>query len=219
MFIQLAAAILTMAAPQVAPAVAPMPQRDSATVTVQNDRKVPVNVFLAMDYGDLRVGTVPPLKTETLAMPSWLVRDGATVHLFLEPEGETDLGSRDFTLKPGAHFALLVPEEGTPEPPPMRAHMTAKLTPAEAAETTLTVENERPADVVIYVEQGDFDLRLGVVPAASSETLVIPAPLAREQDSIALFAHVMRGPDLGSEVFQLRPGAHLGMLITPSNSN
>jgi hypothetical protein len=93
-------------------APAPMAQRPPASVTgsrdnsvtVQNNRPVPVTVY--MEYGafDRRLGIVAPQQTATLALPAWAVNQ--SIRLFVHPEGEVDdlasLGGGAVVATPGA---------------------------------------------------------------------------------------------------------------------
>lgn len=202
---------VALAAAVQAPQPATVIQQDStATVAVQNNLSVPVTLFVEREIGDLRIGTVPADQTTTFALPLWLARDRANVRLFLDPEGKSDLASREFQLRPGAEIGVLVAEPGAMGAEPA---MSAKLTAGELAETTITVDNARKEDVVMYVEHGEFDIRLGTVPAGSEKTLPIPDWLAGERASVEVFAHVVNGRDLASQEVELHLGAHLGLRI------
>ncbi len=183
------------------------------TVTVQNDRKVPVTVY--MEYGDFdrRLGVVPALQTATLPLPPWAVEGRESIQLFVHPEGEAeDLATQEFTLEPPARLAMMVPARGNMAPAPADT-MMAVIPPEELADATLTVDNPRAKLVTVYAEQGPFDVRLGQVPAHSRATLRFPKSVVLPDQSIQIFVHPEAGIDLGSETMEVRPGEHLGLRV------
>lgn len=187
------------------------------TIQVQNDRTVPVTVFIERGDFDVRLGRVDAMHTATLTLPTWVVTDHAKVELFVHPQGENDLASQSFDVKPGAKLGMIVQpgDEPTWSPSPEDS-MSTVLDRADLNATTVTVENPRKEEVTVYVEQGDFDIRLGSVLAGQTKTLRIPATIAEKQDSIELFVTPEHGFDLSSQSFELTPGAHLGLKV-PAN--
>ena len=198
-----------------APAAADSAPRAN-TVTVQNDRKVPVTVYL--DYGpfDRRLGVVAPLRTQVLALPAWAARGRTSVQLVAHPEGAwQDLASQTFTLHPPARLGMLVPPAGaalasrqTPQDT-----MTAVIPPEELADATITVENPRSRAVTVYADQDDFDVRLGQVPARGRATLVFPKSVIWPDGSLRVFVHPDGGADLASQAMPVRAGDHLGLRV------
>lgn len=186
------------------------------TVEVQNNRKVPVTVFIDRGPFDVRVGEVGPMKTATLKLPTWVASEGHDVQIFVHPEGEEDLASQEFSVHRGVHLGVLVPEGNGawPSSEPAAARMSAVLTPDQLSATTLTVENTYPVRVVMYVEQGPFDVRLGTVGATSTATLTLPSWVVNDHESIQIFAHPERGQDLESTRLDLRKGEHLGLRLS-----
>lgn len=190
-------------------------QGPAPVVQVQNDKNVPVTVFIDRGPFDLRLGVVGAMQTATLKLPGWVVNAGEDVQVFVHPEGGSDLASQKFSLRRGATLAVLVPaneREVAAEPAP--ATMSAVIPPSELGATTLTVENQRPVSVVMYVEQGDFDVRLGSVPANSTTTLTLPPSIVARNESVEIFAHPERGQDLSSTRLALYKGEHLGLRLT-----
>ena len=186
--------------------------RDNS-VTVQNDRPVPVTVY--MEYGafDRRLGIVPAQTTATLALPAWAVSERQSIQLFVHPDGEAeDLASQDFSLTPPARLGILVPAQGSMPPTPRRI-MRAVIPSEELADATLTVENPRDRAVTVFAEQGEFDVRLGQVPARSRITLPFPKSVVRSDQTIQIFVHPDAGADLSSDTMQLRQGQHLGLRV------
>lgn len=187
-----------------------------ATVQVQNDRNVPVTVFIERGPFDLRIGEVGAMQTSTLKLPPWVANDGEEIRVFVQPEGGQDLESQLLTVHRNVQLGVLVPAKGYPwSMQPATSTMSAVLPPNEISRTTLTVENHRSAEVTIYVEQGEFDLRLGKVEAGATTTLDLPKWLVDGHESIEIFAHPARGQDLASTTIDLRKGEHLGLRIPP----
>jgi hypothetical protein len=187
--------------------------RDStmATVEVQNNRTVPVTVFVDRGEFDVRLGTVAPLQTATLGIPKWLATENSEVRIYLHPEGAFDLETQTFAVHPGTQIGLVVPlgnrtlaSNVSPEP------MMAALPDGDADATTITVENPRNVPVTIYLERGDFDTRLGTVAAGSTTTLRLP-PTGGQ--AVEIFVHPEGGFDLCSSSFPVKHGDHLGLKV------
>jgi hypothetical protein len=182
-------------------------------VTVQNNRKVPVTIY--MDYGqfDRRLGIVPALQTATLRLPAWAVKGHTRVQLFAHPEGEvSDLETQEFSLKPPGRIGMLVPSQSEMGWSPSDT-MTAEIPPEELADATLTVDNPRAVPVTVFADQGPFDVRLGQVPAHSRMTLRFPKSVILPDNSIQVFVHPDGGLDLASEDLEVRRGEHLGLRV------
>jgi len=176
-----------------------------ATVTVDNTRDVPVVVYLERGPFDTRIGTVPPNSKSVLRLPP-VVTGQEAVQFVVHPEGHQDLLSPDLVVRPGGNVYLYVPTNDVgfiPPPPP-----EVMPNPGEGT-TTLTVENPRDQDVVVFVERGDFDTRIGTVRAKSDTTFYLTGFLARQEHSVDIFVHPENGTDLASHEFELKPDAHL----------
>lgn len=184
-------------------------------VTVQNERSVPVTVYL--DYGkfDRRLGVVPAQQIKTLSVPGFAVKGRRTLRLFVHPEGEVaELATQTFTLTPPGRIALLVPPQGGM---PVSADTMTELIPPEALDdATLTVENPRDRAVTVYVLQGRFDVRLGTVPANGRVTLRFPKTVVLPNKNIVVIVHPEGGTDLSSQTMAVKRGEHLGLRVPPS---
>jgi hypothetical protein len=186
------------------------------SVTVQNDRSVPVTVYMKLGPFDRRLGIVPPLKTSTLALPAWAVEGRQRIQLFAHPKGEVDdLATQEFKLEPPARIGMLIPARGQMSST-VTDTMMAVIPPEELADATLTVDNPRAAAVTVFADQGPFDVRLGQVPARSRVTLRFPKSVVLPDESIQLFVHPDRGFDLGSETLHVHRGEHLGLRVPTS---
>ena len=184
-------------------------------ITVQNERKVPVTVYL--DYGrfDRRLGVVPAQQVKTLAVPGFAVKGRRTLRLYVHPEGEVnELATQTFTLAPPGRIALLVPPAGGM---PVSADTMTEVIPPEALDdATLTVENPRDRAVTIFVQQGRFDVRLGTVPAHGRVTLRFPKNVVLPSRSILVTVQPEGGRDLSSQTMSVKRGEHLGLRVPPS---
>jgi hypothetical protein len=176
------------------------------TVTVFNDRPVPVVVYLDQGEFDTRLGTVPARSTEVLNLPEYLNED-ASVDVIVHPEGGEDLSAGPITLEVGKKLEVLVPTDEDGYIPPPRE----KAIPEPAAEgtTTVTVENVRDQQVTVFLERGLLDVRVGVVPPHQEETLSIPSSLTGDAKDVEIFFHPEGGSDMINHVFDLKAGEHL----------
>jgi hypothetical protein len=182
-------------------------------VTVQNQRKVPVTVYLEYGQFDRRLGVVPPYETKALSLPGVAVKGRARVSLFVHPEGEAaDLATQEFSLRAPVRIALIVPPQGGMPTEPM----TEVIPPEALAEATLTVDNPSRRRVTVYARQGRFDVRLGEVAAGGRATLRFPKSVVLRSESVVFFIHPEGALDLSSQTMRVRPGDHLGIRVPAS---
>jgi hypothetical protein len=90
-----------------------------------------------------------------------------------------------------------------------------KVPPAANAPAVLMVDNTQNAPVVVYLDQGPFDTRIGTVAANSVESLTIPKYLAMGEDA-DIFVRTQKGEDLSAEDVVVNPHATLDVLV-PTN--
>ncbi len=90
----------------------PNPGKNTTTVTVENDRAVPVTIFVERGEFDTRIGTVAPNAETTLMVPDWIAKESDEAVLYAHPEGQDDLGTWRFEMSPGVHLFLKVPQYG-----------------------------------------------------------------------------------------------------------
>ncbi len=176
------------------------------TLTVDNTRNVPVVVYLERGVFDTRLGTVAPHGREIIKLPPNFP-DEQQVQIFVHPEGGVDLGTQDLTIRNGMNVTLLVPTNDAG----YVSRLPKEVIPNPGkGTTTVTVQNGRSQQVTLFLQRGDLDIRLGVVPAHQDRTLAIPTWLTEQQEHrVELFVHPEGGFDLASQTFQLTPGAHL----------
>jgi len=183
-------------------------EKHSSTVTVDNTRAVPVTVYLNQDQtasGNVPLGTVAPHSEATLALPPYLL-DGDEIGIMVHPANGEDLGVQDLTFQKGKNLDVYVPTTNDgyiPPPPPATIPNPGKGT------TTLTVQNPSNQDLMVSLQHGPFDTRLGVAPAGRETTLVIPAAFTLGDPSIQVFLTPKDGLDLDTSTFTLDHDAHL----------
>ena len=81
--------------------------------------------------------------------------------------------------------------------------------------TTITVRNTRKEPVVVYLDRGEFDVRLGTVGPQGTRTLELPSFL-REGENVMVFVHPEGGTDLATPGFTVKKGKNLDILV-PTN--
>lgn len=105
-----------------------------------------------------------------------------------------------------------------PRVAPSQAAQTAQTAgPAARADTTantVTVQNDQKVPATVYLEYGEFDRRLGIVPGLQTKTLPLPTTLVRGRETVQLFAHAEGdADDLATQEFELRPPGRVAMRI------
>lgn len=184
----------------------------SGSVVVQNDRNVPVTVYVENGSLDTKIGTVDALHTATLPLPSW-VTSKPNVSFAIHPARGLDLEANAFDVHPGVRLGLVVrnPGDGWVGESPAAPRLTASLPPSELGRATVTIENGRKSDELVLLERGSFETRLGTVAANSTETFLIPPGLVGTEAQIVL--HSRKGEDLESASLVVRAGEHLGVRV------
>jgi len=186
------------------------------TVTVQNNRKAPVAVYLETGTFDRRLGLLKPLETKTLPLPRWAVQGRQTVRLFAHADDQVaDLTTAEFTLAPPGRIGMVIPTREEMQPVARTDTMMAVILPEEMANATLTVENPRDVPVTVLAAQERFDVRLGQVPANSRVTLRFPRSVVSPFGSIQIVVRPQGDHDLASQLLVVRQGDHIGMRVPP----
>jgi hypothetical protein len=181
---------------------------DTTTVTVQNDRPVPVTVYVEEGDFDHRLGSVGPDTTVTLRLTAPLVSQPTDLQIVVHPRGEFDLAA-DLSVRPGSHLGVVVPS-GTGLVAVAPAPMVDPR--PDDPNTRVTVRNDRRQEVVVFLEHGVFDTRLGSVPAQRTATLRIPRWLTNGDD-VELLLQPHNGFALASATRRIRAGDHLGVVV------
>jgi hypothetical protein len=102
-----------------------------------------------------------------------------------------------------ASMAALVPS----------AHASAQMSKDMTA--TVTVDNTRPVPVVVYMDHGPFDTRLGTVAPHTRATLHLPSYLA-EGETVQVFVHPEGEEDLASQDVTVNRGQNIDIYV-PTN--
>jgi hypothetical protein len=207
----MAGGVMGMTLGSLGPVAAQQSGHSPFMITVNNTRDVPAVVYLQRDVMETRLGTVPAQSTTILNLPTYLQR-GEEIRVFVHPEGGMDLSTGEEPLRVGETLSIVVPTNNTGyvrELPP-------EVIPNPGDETTtVTVNNLRDARVTVFLESGDFDYRIGTVPATQERTLYLPKSLVEQHESVEIFVHPEGGLDLASETFQMNPGAHMFIRVPP----
>lgn len=195
-------------------AAAPLAAQSATTmegsVMVQNNRDVPVDVYLDRTPFETWLGTVGPTQIGTLDIPAWQLRDLDHVRLLVTPEGQSTLAADASSDGRGPAIALVVPafkqEIGLP-PMPMAAALPAE----DLNAATVTVRNDRkhPSDVLIQTD--DMDVRLGSVSAYGMATFRVPDDWVGETGQVVVVP--TKGGPLASQHLTLEEGTHLGVHV------
>jgi hypothetical protein len=90
-------------------AVIPPEELADATITVDNPRTVPVTVFAEQGLFDVRLGRVPAKGRVTVRFPKSVELGGESIQVFVHPEGSEDLASETLQIRKGEHLGLRVP--------------------------------------------------------------------------------------------------------------
>jgi hypothetical protein len=178
-------------------------------VTVQNDRGVPVTIFLERGNVEGRLGVVPAGSVSTLPLPAWATGGRGTARLLARPEGEGfSVATPRFEIAGAARIGLLVP-------PAVRTasidSVPVLLTAEEKAGTTVTVENPRGRPMTVYAEQGMRLVKLGEVPGKTQATLRLPADLVGRGTDIRIFVRAAGGAEVATRPLTLKPGDHISL--------
>jgi len=197
----------TLAAPAPAFAAAP-PPKVPATITVQNDRPVPIDVYLQSGYFDTKIGSVAADGLTVLHIPRYL--DGTDAQIFVRPQIGLELETPEVALPTHGTLDILVPDNDVGYV--VQPNQDAIPNPGVNT-TTLTVRNPRDDAVKVVIERGDFDTTIGTVPADHVRTFDLPASLTREPQDVKIFVVPTDGLELMSQYFMLRPRAHLEVKV------
>lgn len=80
---------------------------------------------------------------------------------------------------------------------------------------SVTVHNARSVPVVVYLDRGLFDVRLGTVAPHSDQALPLPTTLEK-RSVFKIYVHPEGGRDLATSDLQVTPGADLKVYV-PDN--
>lgn len=87
----------------------PPDERAETTLTVDNERNVPVTIYAEEGDFDHELGQIPAHGESTIVLPGWLTGPGDAVRLFVHPKNGFDLASDLLDIERGEHMGLRVP--------------------------------------------------------------------------------------------------------------
>ena len=87
-----------------------------------------------------------------------------------------------------------------------------KIHPSADTPAMLMVDNNQDAPVVVYLDRGPFDTRLGTVPGHTLEPLTLPRYLAVGEDA-RIFVRTHGGEELSAEDVVVKPHATLDVVV------
>jgi hypothetical protein len=87
----------------------PPDERAEATLTVENERNVPVIIYAEEGDFDHELGRIGAHDESTLVLPAWLSGPGQGVRLFVHPVNGFDLASGPLDIERGEHIGIRVP--------------------------------------------------------------------------------------------------------------
>ena len=119
----------------------PSAEPGNREVVVQNNRDVPVRVYVDARPFERLIGTVDPMRTARLSVPSRLVRDQEGAKLILEPIGGFPRVVQAPLSEQTDQLALLIPS--TPEYEMEMAVLAERLAMSEAGDRAAATEVEQ----------------------------------------------------------------------------
>jgi hypothetical protein len=101
---------------------------------------------------------------------------------------------------------------------PVAAQQKAGTEDAPAAQptagNTVTVLNNLTTPVTIFLDYGDYDRRVGTIPAGGTATLPLPEFALKELPTLQLYAKVEQGFALETHGFRVEPNMKVGWVVT-----
>ncbi len=181
------------------------------SVTVQNDRKTPVTLYVDAGSVDRAIGTVNAGATSALPLPDWAVRGQRTLKMVARVDRDAKaIASYAVPLSEDRRYGLLIPPaEGLPSGDSMFVSL-----PVDAANTaTVTVENKRDRSITVFAEQGLMFVRLGEVDAKGRETLRVPESMTTSTAPIRIFARLGGAAAVTTQGLRVRQGDRFAIIV------
>lgn len=185
----------------------------SGEVMVQNNRDVPVTVYLEHQPLDLNIGTVEAMDIGTLSLPDWAVRNQDHVKLIVQPEGQLPLQADALIRSNGARFALMVPSSKGQKLDLSMTRMAAVVPAEYLDQATVTVKNDRKRAMDVFIQRGSMDVRLGRVEPYSTATFPVPEHWVGEMAQLLVVPIRSGTLPLASQDVRLEEGSHLGIHV------
>jgi hypothetical protein len=183
----------------------------SDQLLVQNNRDVPVDVYLDTSPVDMHVGTIAPFQSAMMTIPSWVVRKEGTLDVVAIPEGQIPLKGRAELQEGGPNFALVVPPTEDQDVKVSAPSLAELLYPQDMTGATVTVRNDGHHKADVFVQAGAFDSKLGVVPGNSVMTFRVPDHFVGMSSEVVVAPH--EGSVLTSQAVHLDEGHHVSVTV------
>jgi hypothetical protein len=85
------------------------PVGDETQLVVQNNREVPVTVYLEAAPFERELGKVEAMRTATFDLPDGMQREGKVVEVLVQPRGQLALSAKAMMSDDGSVLGLVVP--------------------------------------------------------------------------------------------------------------
>lgn len=181
-------------------------------LTVQNDRDVPVTVFVQTRGIDRRLGVVPAGAVSALAIPAAAVRGQDALRFYARTPGNgPDLVAQSLPVNTASQLGLLVPPSGGVT---WSDSIAVPLTAEERAQATVTIDNRRNKAMAVYAEQGTFSVKIGEASANGMTTLRLPASMVRDNnEGVRVLLRPAGDLGLSTQLLKLKNGDHVAVEV------
>lgn len=183
----------------------------SKAITVQNDRREAVRLYVESGRADRALGLVDAHSTATLELPAWAVNGKRSITVLALAEGNArPIARYEVAVAESRRLGLLVPPaEGLP----IGDSVLVTLPKGVGSAATVTVENARPQAVTVFAEQGLRFVRLGDVAGGQQGTLALPKSLLSGKGEVRVFARPAGAAERSTQPLKLREGDHIAVIV------
>ena len=154
---------------------------------VQNNRDVPVEIYLNTSPVDMKMGTIAPFSSAMMTIPKWVVADQNAIDVVAIPDGQIALKGEALLQDGGPNFAMVVPPAEDQDVKGVAPSLAALLVPSD--EATVTVRNDGHHNADVFVQAGAFDSKLGQVPGHSVMTFRVPDRFVGMSSQVVVAPH------------------------------
>lgn len=180
-------------------------------LTVQNDRDVPVTVFVQTRGTNRKLGVVKAGTVGTLSIPAAAVRGQESLYFYARTPGNgPDLVAQALPVNTTSQLGLLVPPSGGVT---WSDSIAVPLTREERANATVTIDNRRSKAMTVYAEQGTFSVKIGEATANGLTTLRLPANMLGNTDGVRVLLRPAGDVGLSTQVLKLKTGDHVAVEV------
>lgn len=90
--------------------------------------------------------------------------------------------------------------------------------PTRTDTTSVVVQNNRNTPVRVYIDFGNEEITLGSVKPLDVATFVVPRWFVNREEEVNIFVQPQNGLELQTGYVDVRPGAHLGIIVPDHNA-